>query len=62
MCGQENHIGEIGSDGEGSVYNLHAATRAGAMEKVSFEPHLKMRVRHKNLGKVIQVEGDRARA
>lgn len=49
MCGKENHVGEIGSDGKGSVYNLHAATRAGAMEKVSFEPYLKMRVRHKNL-------------
>lgn len=49
MCGKENHVGEIGSDGEGSVYKLHADTKAGAREKVSFEPYLKMRVRPKNL-------------
>ena len=40
---EREHVGEIGSDEGGTVYNLYKATRAGVMEKVSFEPVLKIR-------------------
>lgn len=57
---KREQTGEAGSDEEGTVYNLCEVTRAGIMEKVSFETVLKIRECGPWVsGKVVRQQGKR---